>query len=249
MHTSAGCTDQGGHLHADRASLMAVVILGNLVGQARGSIGGVTFSNSRAGPFVRSRVGPLRRTTNRHAIARSDFSLAAHYWRAELTNNQREAWNELADRTPFKNSLGLKMYLSGFALFMRNNILRPVLGLSYIATAPDQAIRHPAAVTLIHQVGVGEYQSETLAVFPDTFDYYTFVQVSVEYPRSAQSNIHPWPLTTWLSHIDSDHLRDYANANLTYSVDARYFFSFRTCYDDGATSPRIVNTLKYLPAM
>lgn len=61
---------------------MAIVRLGPAIVDARGSIGGVTFSRTRAGIITRSRVKPIYRQTARQNLITDHLTTLTASWRA-----------------------------------------------------------------------------------------------------------------------------------------------------------------------
>lgn len=215
---------------------MAIVTLGNLIGQARGSIGGLTFSNSRSGPFIRTRRGPAQATTNPQANARSLFSNAAAHWRNQLTNDQRAAWNTLAASTPFDNALGNKMYLSGFSLYIRNNAIRPLLELNFLTEPPSTAICEPI---LCYPTLIGDPPAWTIGLnpAPPAGDlWHTLVSFSRPHPFSVTAPHQPFHNSTIWDTAHSATFPPILTAECPPSYDNRFFFRFRTAWDEGQTS-------------
>jgi len=119
---------------------MALISLGPLVGEARGKIGGVVLSHSRAGPTARVWSKPVDPCSAPQQNVRGINSTLHKHWIRVLTNTQRIAWNTLATHTVFSNRLGKQFHLSGQQLFIRNNGARLNGALPIVDDAPANAI-------------------------------------------------------------------------------------------------------------
>lgn len=115
---------------------MANVRLGGGVADIRGSIGGSTFSRSKAGATMRARVkGTTSRSSSLQA-RKASLSMLSSYWGTTLTQEQRDAWNLYASQTPMMNRLGQPMYITGMAAFIQTNGTIAPAGEAIRATAP-----------------------------------------------------------------------------------------------------------------
>ena len=106
---------------------MAIIKLGALVAGIRGTVGGVTFSASGAGPNARLWSKGSNPRSNGQSSQRGRFSMMPDGWRA-LTNTQRDDWAAwAADPAQEKtNSLGEPYFLNGYQWFVaiNTNLLR-----------------------------------------------------------------------------------------------------------------------------
>jgi hypothetical protein len=104
--------------------------------QLSGSMGGVTASRNRYGPYVRIRSNPVNPNSPRQITFRTIVADLAARWNAALTAMQRTAWNEYAANVPIIDGLGRTIYLTGFNHFIRSNSIRLQAGLTYVDDAP-----------------------------------------------------------------------------------------------------------------
>ena len=70
-------------------------ILGSLVGDIRGSIGGMTYSRNVSGAYVRARVKPKNPQSVRQMISRYRFGAISQLWRT-LMPSQKDGWEVFA---------------------------------------------------------------------------------------------------------------------------------------------------------
>lgn len=105
---------------------------GTLVGDLRGSLGGVTASRNKAGGFLRQRVTPTNPQTNVQQANRAAFGSAGSSFHA-LTPLQKQLWNQFAidyftprgGRIPGVTYSGQQAYTSLLATVTRsNNLIR-----------------------------------------------------------------------------------------------------------------------------
>lgn len=99
---------------------MALIRLSSLIGSISGSLGPITFKNTRFGPLATKR---LLRTKQRSPAQQSSDSRWVTITRAwqELSVEQRLAWKRVANEIPFTNSLGVTYRRSAFSLFTRHS--------------------------------------------------------------------------------------------------------------------------------
>lgn len=125
---------------------MAIVKFGATVVGIRGTIGGITYSASKAGPYVRGwSVGANPRAT-KQMTQRAYLSNQCAAWRA-LTGAQRTTWINYAaaPAQALTNSLGETYYASGFNWFTTCNTRLTRMGLANVVNAP--VVARPAAPT------------------------------------------------------------------------------------------------------
>lgn len=101
---------------------MALVKLGALVVGIRGTVGGVTFSASKAGPNARIYSKGSNPRSTGQGVQRGRVGQMPDLWRA-LTNTQRSDWDTWAalpaqEKT---NALGDPYYVSGYGWFVTIN--------------------------------------------------------------------------------------------------------------------------------
>jgi hypothetical protein len=120
---------------------IATPILANL----SGSIGAVTWSHNRGGPYARRRSVPVNPNTAKQQSVRQALGIVSGIWRS-LTPPQQVAWGDWAALNPVVNSLGQTIQLSGQSAFCSLNarIWQSTGGL----TIPDPPIT-PAPPTLV----------------------------------------------------------------------------------------------------
>jgi hypothetical protein len=126
---------------------MAILKLGVFVVGIRGTIGGITFSANKAGPYAKMWARPPRTTTILQSQHRADLSVLGAAWRA-LTQIQRDAWDTYAAAAPqiLTNSLGETYTISGFGWFTKTNMNQFLLGRPLTTAAP--VVARPAAPTV-----------------------------------------------------------------------------------------------------
>jgi len=87
--------------------------------QASGSIGGITYSHNKGGMYQRARAIPTNPNSTGQAAVRMYFTQAISLWTNVLTQAQRDAWDNYAANTPVTNKLGDAIQLSGQNMFVR----------------------------------------------------------------------------------------------------------------------------------
>lgn len=103
---------------------------------ARGSIGGITFSRNKGGNYTRKRIKPTNASTTARSRARGDMSAASQAWDS-LTDAQRAAWNSAAMNVTVPNKIGQQIHLSGINWFVKVNALRAQNSMTQISDPPN----------------------------------------------------------------------------------------------------------------
>lgn len=96
---------------------MAKILLGATLGDARGSVGGVTYTKGRFGPVLRQKVSPVQPRSARVLNTRGLFALLAKRWAVTLTDAQRLGWIALAAANPRTNVFGNSVILTGLQMY------------------------------------------------------------------------------------------------------------------------------------
>jgi len=100
---------------------MAKVLLGPLVGQISGSIGGATYSHNRFGYYIRQKVKPVVINSYWTQIQRSIFKMVTSAWK-DLTPAEALSWNVYAQNNPVTDCLGMSNTLTGHQAHQMLNI-------------------------------------------------------------------------------------------------------------------------------
>lgn len=109
---------------------------GATIARGSGSIGGITWSHNRFGPYIRNKSIPVNPNTSRQQAARAYFAAAAEFWSGTLTPTQRLAWDQYAAAIPWTDVLGVSIYLTGYNMFLRTMALTLGSGLADVADGP-----------------------------------------------------------------------------------------------------------------
>lgn len=104
--------------------------------QASGSVGGLTYSHNAGGMYTRARTIPVNSNTVYQQAVRNNVAQLAVYWQAELSAAEREAWENYATQVPLVNRLGDSRPISGIAMFIKCNSVRLQAGLAIVESGP-----------------------------------------------------------------------------------------------------------------
>ena len=127
-----------------------MVLFNSDIGELRGSIGGKTFSRNRSGDYIRRKTSPVQPETPKQTETRERMTGLSKAWSNDLTQVQRDAWNDLASNTPVTNRFGNPITLTGLNWFTRINISLVQSGESAVADAPaDLNVGSLTSVTII----------------------------------------------------------------------------------------------------
>lgn len=127
---------------------MAIIKLGGTVVGIRGTIGGVTYSANKSGPYAKAwGSGPNQRTPLQ-TDQRGTIAGAGDPWRS-LTESERDDWNTYAadPAQELTNSLGEPYYASGWNWFTKIYGHQVHRGVTPTLTAPTFGIASALPVT------------------------------------------------------------------------------------------------------
>jgi len=116
---------------------MALLILGPMAAEARGSIGGTVFSRNRTGAIARQRVKPVNPGSARQTSVRTQMATLQGHWRDTLTAAQRSDWENYANSVSLPNRVGGENRLTGPNVYIRSNSIIIRAGLARLDDAPD----------------------------------------------------------------------------------------------------------------
>lgn len=126
---------------------MSLVLYGNGVVDNRGSVGGSTYSRSRAGATIRAKTSPTQWKSDLRQQAKGKLATISQQWANILTDAERVAWNSFALITPSTNVFGQTTYLSGQSWFCKCNVNLLNAGATLL-TAPPASPSVPGLISL-----------------------------------------------------------------------------------------------------
>lgn len=100
---------------------------------ARGSIGGIVYSQNANGAYTRAKVVPANRNTAKQSAVRALIAAVSKYWRTMSTMEQDSFVTHRKDY-PYIDSLGLAKFYTGFQLMVKVNNLMAIYGEPSIRT-------------------------------------------------------------------------------------------------------------------
>lgn len=156
---------------------MALIKLGSLAQDVRGSQNGLTFSRNKGGAYVRQKVSPVQPNTPAQRLVRQNFSTNTKLWSGTMTAAERAAWMAYALTYPYTNVFGDSSVLTGLAMSVaKNQVLAQVLVAPILTPPVDNsvtAIPTPSAATINHTTPTMSITTPAQAAPADT-DYYVF---------------------------------------------------------------------------
>jgi hypothetical protein len=115
---------------------MALLKLGGLAQDVRGSLNGSVFSRNRGGAYVRTKVSPVQPITASNTLSRELFKAISQRWASTPTSGQRSGIEAFAAVHPFSNVFGDAIILSGIAFYQALNKRLRQVGEDYLDDAP-----------------------------------------------------------------------------------------------------------------
>lgn len=132
-------------------------------GEMAGSIAGNTYARNRFGQYVRQRRMPVNPRTETQLSNRAVFAALASHWNSQLSQAERDLWDQFAANVPRQNKLGDQIFVSGLNWFQHINTLQYQVGGTLIEAAPSVY-----ALAILGQVAI-TYHTST-GVFDVAFD-------------------------------------------------------------------------------
>jgi len=118
---------------------MAVILPGAIISDLRGSIGGVSFHQGRAGIIASKRSSQTKAKTVQQSEIQEIFIAALMNYQA-LTNTQKNLWNDYAVAYPHTNKFGQQRILTGQNYFFALNYYRFYVGESLFQEPPARVL-------------------------------------------------------------------------------------------------------------
>lgn len=170
---------------------MALLTLGAIVTEARGSIGGTVFSRNKGGAYARARVVPINRNTPAQSLVRANFGSNSKVWTGLMSASERAAWTAFAAANQLTNILGAPITVSGMAMSMKLNQVLAQVGVGPILDPPpDLSVPALAAATAVVFDGTDETLKVTTAAQAVTAGakYYIFATGPLAAGRTPQTS-------------------------------------------------------------
>lgn len=99
---------------------MPKIQLSALATDMKGKSGGSVFARNKGGLYFRGNPSPVQKKSAEWNSQKVRFSKVSSSWKA-LTDNEREAWEDMAVNYPLQNAWGNTYIPSGFQLYMKLN--------------------------------------------------------------------------------------------------------------------------------
>lgn len=130
-----------------RRCCIAIIKLGGLAQDVRGSLNGTVFSRNKGGAYTRSKVSPVQPISDANTNSKQAFKEVSQMWSQLLTDEERASWIAFAALHPFVNVFGDSIVLSGIAFFQAANKRLVQIGFPAVAEAPaDWDVIPPGAI-------------------------------------------------------------------------------------------------------
>jgi len=146
-----------------------LIKLGDVVGQASGSLRSSTYSHNRFGAYIRNRTIPVNPNSDRQSTVRTLMQTLTNAWSQILTPENRADWNQYGDNVPVTNRLGESINLTGLNHYIRSNVPRIVAGLARVDAGPA-IFSLPETDVLCAATYTADDQKVSVA-FDDTLDW------------------------------------------------------------------------------
>ena len=216
-----------------------------LVTQASGSLGGITFAHNKGGMYMRSRAIPTNPNSPEQAAVRGFLSELSTSWNGTLTQAQRDTWINYALNVPVIDRLGESIYISGLAHYLRSNVPRIQAALSIITDAPlGFTLPTFANPTFTIDPATDEVDVAFAGSQPWKSEVGGAMLVSVSRPQSPTINYFKGPYRfagAILGAVVPPTTPQTIALPFVVSTGQKLFFKVRTCRADGGLSNTFLN--------
>lgn len=117
---------------------MKIKFSGVGITDGRGKFGGSVASRNTAGAYIRNKVTPVNPDTPAQSAVRATFADISQAWR-DLTQTQRDQWNEAVPSFEHTDIFGDTIQPTGFNLHQQLNLNLGAIGLPFITSPPAPA--------------------------------------------------------------------------------------------------------------
>lgn len=215
---------------------MALLKLGPLAVDIRGSIGGTTYARNRGGVYARARTKPIipisPKRDNRNALMAQVVSA----WHSTLTLGERLAWTRAAATITIPNRLGEPYTPTGANLYVRSNISLLLTNQAMVTAAPTAPTAPGLAATVAWTGAVG-LTITAIAGFDTALSGSILYQVAIAKRTSINFFKGPWDTLQVIPIAELIGLPLNVLGTAECLPGLRYFFRFRPVLADGAMGP------------
>lgn len=169
---------------------MAIVSFGPIVDDARGSIGGVTFSKTHAGTAARAKPRPPRPRRGDQLFSQVSMGQAINGWTA-LDLSDREDWDAYAATVDLFDSLGNLYHPTGINCFVWRYTAFRAAGVTTIPTAAPSQPGLPSSPVVTMDFSGDNLRIADIDPTPGASENFLFTAL-----RPSPRNVHP---RTWVS--------------------------------------------------
>lgn len=212
---------------------MALIKLGPIVSEARGSSGGTVFARNRAGAYIRARTKPVDPGSAKQNTQRTQLTACVGSWRG-LTAAQRDLWNAKALITDLTNRLGESFHPSGMNLYMRSAQLLLAAGMTAITDPPVTPVIDDHASNITYDGVDGLEINTTIADWAATCAILVWHQNDL--PNSKFFFKGPYAIFRNLNNVNMATGSFTLTAVADLDLDSTMFAKWRFLQPDGAAS-------------
>lgn len=219
---------------------MALLKLGALAVDIRGSIAGTTFARNRGGVYARARTKPIQPISPRRDEKNAILSQVIQTWHATLTVDQRVAWNEAAKAVTIPNKLGEPYTPTGANLYVRANV-NLILSDQAVITVPPPAATGPALAATVGISGVNGLLISQIGEFDTALTGNVMWQYSAPQRESINFFKGPWNILNSFPIGNLAALPEILVPFADLVASKRYFLRMVVVLADGSAAPSTIN--------
>jgi hypothetical protein len=151
---------------------MARITFGPMVSEARGAIGGTVFARDRHGAYARAKAKLINPKSTAQQLVRAMLRAQGKAWSNSLTDQQRQAWTDLALTLAHVNVVGAQSHLMGLCQFTQATLNLLHAALPTITAAPQTySALDPGPITAAASSSAGTLSITPTNPLPSGYGY------------------------------------------------------------------------------
>lgn len=211
-----------------------------LLTEASGSIGGLTWAHNRGGLYTRARSIPINPQSAAQLAVRDAFADLSVAWSQTLSQAERDAWNLYAFNVLLPGPLGDPRNVGGMGQYIRSNTPRIINGDPRLDAAPTNFTQGIAAT---FSVAASEATQEILISLPGPVPPSVFkIQLQEGRPQTPGVSFYKGPFQRFATVVGAAFPLTATVFPFAIAAGQRLFIRGRALMTDGRLGPASISS-------
>lgn len=219
-----------------------------IVTQASGSVGGLTFTRAKGGLVMRGRAMPVNPQSEYQVAVRNAMAMLSTRWVEVVAPEYHWQWEAYGKAVAMKNKLGDQIYLSGISHYIRNNVPRVQAGLAIVDSPPDwNELGTPPKITAAEYLwdSVSQEGTYSLTLEVNSVQATARMLVYLSQPQNRTVNFFKGPYR-----LAGDYGMASASVDIATPLNLlpgkKVFYRATATYTDGRLSPAVEGVIEVI---